>query len=203
MDMEEANAAGTAQGDLADVVARASAMAAPSSTSHWPPHPYLAADHMSSAAMGGQIMIPCEEDRRLAAVSIACGDAVMFQAPSATVDPYLSTAPRVEYWLPPQQLAVQISQHACYGCDTVMHGAAADVDGEDAIRISPLTPPSAAHQMMKRKNEVKKVVCIPALPATSSRPGGGEVIPSDLWAWRKYGQKPIKGSPYPRNITAL
>ena len=49
-----------------------------------------------------------------------------------------------------------------------------------------------------RKNEVKKVVCIPALPPTSSRPGGGEVIPSDLWAWRKYGQKPIKGSPYPR-----
>ena len=25
---------------------------------------------------------------------------------------------------------------------------------------------------------------------------------SDLWSWRKYGQKPIKGSPYPRCISS-
>ncbi|KAJ6776682.1 WRKY TRANSCRIPTION FACTOR 30-RELATED-RELATED [Salix koriyanagi] len=50
----------------------------------------------------------------------------------------------------------------------------------------------------RRKSQAKKVVCIPAPAAANSRPGG-EVVPSDLWAWRKYGQKPIKGSPYPRS----
>nr|QCV57307.1 WRKY transcription factor [Fagopyrum tataricum] len=50
----------------------------------------------------------------------------------------------------------------------------------------------------RRKSQAKKVVCIPAPTTANIRQGGGEVVPSDLWAWRKYGQKPIKGSPYPR-----
>ncbi|XP_039063382.1 WRKY transcription factor 22-like [Hibiscus syriacus] len=39
----------------------------------------------------------------------------------------------------------------------------------------------------RRKNQLKKVCEVPA-----------EGLSSDVWAWRKYGQKPIKGSPYPR-----
>ncbi|KAL8101869.1 hypothetical protein AgCh_033676 [Apium graveolens] len=41
----------------------------------------------------------------------------------------------------------------------------------------------------KRKNQQKRVV----VQVTA------EGLSSDLWAWRKYGQKPIKGSPHPRS----
>ena len=153
MDMAAAVAGAAAQGDLADVVARAGAMAAaPPSTT---PSFAAAADHMpSSAAMAArQIMVvPCEavEPRPVMRSIAACSDTSMLEAPSM-VDPYLSssaTAPRgASCWLPPPQLAVQISQqHTCgYGRDVAMAGAATDVDGEEAMRISP-----AAHQIMKR-----------------------------------------------------
>ncbi|URE04185.1 WRKY [Musa troglodytarum] len=67
------------------------------------------------------------------------------------------------------------------------------VDNDGGVQISsPRTP-----GIKRRKSQAKKVVCIPA-PAAASNRSSGEVVPSDLWAWRKYGQKPIKGSPYPR-----
>lgn len=47
-----------------------------------------------------------------------------------------------------------------------------------------------------RKAQLKKVMYVPAAGG-SNRPSGDGIHP-DLWAWRKYGQKPIKGSPYPR-----
>ncbi|KAI5082750.1 hypothetical protein GOP47_0002493 [Adiantum capillus-veneris] len=49
----------------------------------------------------------------------------------------------------------------------------------------------------RRKLQQKRVVCVPATGGVE-RPTG-ECLPSDSWAWRKYGQKPIKNSPYPRS----
>ncbi|WOK98569.1 hypothetical protein Cni_G07281 [Canna indica] len=49
-------------------------------------------------------------------------------------------------------------------------------------------PQSQTPRSKRRKNQQKKVVC--QVPADG--------VHSDLWSWRKYGQKPIKGSPYPR-----
>ncbi|CAN6710895.1 unnamed protein product [Malus baccata var. baccata] len=52
---------------------------------------------------------------------------------------------------------------------------------------SSTTTTTTTARSKKRKNQLKKVCQVPA-----------EALSSDIWAWRKYGQKPIKGSPYPR-----
>ncbi|GLT35640.1 hypothetical protein SLA2020_100760 [Shorea laevis] len=69
------------------------------------------------------------------------------------------------------------------------------MDSTGPVQIS--SPRNLGIKKRLGKCQAKKVVCIPAPAAVNSR-SSGEVVPSDLWAWRKYGQKPIKGSPYPR-----
>lgn len=63
------------------------------------------------------------------------------------------------------------------------------IPAKSAKAASPNKSNTAHAAKYKRKNQHKRVV----VQVTA------DGLSSDLWAWRKYGQKPIKGSPYPRS----
>ncbi|XP_062223582.1 probable WRKY transcription factor 27 [Phragmites australis] len=94
--------------------------------------------------------------------------------------PPLPTPPTLTPPSPPQQQQRPVVTPA----DVAIQARAAPARAQPSGR----QVPGGVPRSKRRKNQVKKVVC--HVPADGSS--------SDVWAWRKYGQKPIKGSPYPR-----
>lgn len=67
------------------------------------------------------------------------------------------------------------------------HGKSNDAEGG-----KPCGPSGRCHCSKRRKSRVKRTIKVPAISAKMAD------IPADEYSWRKYGQKPIKGSPHPR-----
>ncbi|KAL2937446.1 putative WRKY transcription factor 69 [Bienertia sinuspersici] len=78
------------------------------------------------------------------------------------------------------------------------NGGDSPLSGDDSRATA--TAPSPKKRLLRssRRSIQKRVVSVPIGDIDGSRSKGEAYPPSDSWAWRKYGQKPIKGSPYPR-----
>ncbi|KAK9075655.1 hypothetical protein SSX86_003981 [Deinandra increscens subsp. villosa] len=88
------------------------------------------------------------------------------------------------------------------GCDPQEDNRNSPVNSDESPsspRLHDTKATSTSSPKKSRRGTQKRVVHVPLKEVEGSRlKGETNTPPADSWAWRKYGQKPIKGSPYPR-----
>ncbi|MED6135742.1 WRKY Transcription Factor [Stylosanthes scabra] len=84
---------------------------------------------------------------------------------------------------PPSSFSYSSSSSSLSSALTQQHQSCNNNNNKNSHHADSATTPRSK----RRKSQLKKVCQVSA-----------ENLSSDIWAWRKYGQKPIKGSPYPR-----
>ncbi|URD96511.1 WRKY transcription factor [Musa troglodytarum] len=73
--------------------------------------------------------------------------------------------------------------------------------GDDSKPVHSLgASTSSPYPKRSRRGVQKRVVTV---PISDSKGAGEGAPPPDSWTWRKYGQKPIKGSPFPSELLRL
>ncbi|XP_075495922.1 WRKY transcription factor 22-like isoform X2 [Primulina tabacum] len=84
--------------------------------------------------------------------------------------------------MPPPQMNMQTQVKSQFKINPVCASSSSNSLNIPSTNSPPIQNRRKKNQQAKRVREIAQ-----------------EELSSDSWAWRKYGQKPIKGSPYPRN----
>ncbi|KAI3909406.1 hypothetical protein MKW98_007930 [Papaver atlanticum] len=116
-----------------------------------------------------------------------------FMQENCTSSPTLSSSPPPSYSNSSNHMLINDHHHHHHHHHHIQNNK----HHQKALSVNMASPKKSRRAIQKR------VVSIPigeidgSSTRTSNSKGEG-APPSDSWAWRKYGQKPIKGSPYPR-----
>ncbi|WOL08557.1 WRKY transcription factor WRKY51-like [Canna indica] len=160
-----------------------------------PPRQSLTFD-FSDPVSASEVSPPSQYSKECFSISTPMSSATSSFMSSVTGDGSVSNGSRFggsSLLLPPPPAGVSagkppLSSSLKQRCHEHSHGL---VHSEQVARKYAV-PGAGCHCSKRRKSRVKRTIRVPAISSKVAD------IPPDEYSWRKYGQKPIKGSPYPR-----